>query len=323
MNRLDRIPRLRLGVYPTPIEEMARLRKALGGGPRLFIKRDDYTGPGFGGNKVRKLEYVFAEAQSTGVDTVLTIGNIRSNHARVTAAIAARLGIACHLILNGSADDVPASRYLSELYGAIIHPVQASHERVSAMQHLSTNLCAAGAHTMEIPLGASDALGALGIIHVADEIAQYGHRFDAIFHSSSSGGTQAGLDAGLQLHGLHETKLIGVSPDDPADSISTHVIRIRDEIAARLGVNLSRPVTVDDRFIGEGYGLPSPEGTEAMKLLARTEGIVLDPVYTAKAFAAMLSRIRSGEFTAEQSILFLHTGGQLALFSARHDLVVS
>ena len=239
------IPRLRLGVYPTPIEEMPRLREALGGGPRLYIKRDDYSGLGFGGNKVRKLEYVFAEAQRTGVDTVLTIGGIRSNHARVTAAIAAKLGLACHLILNGSSDDVPASRYLDELYGAVIHPVQLPKDRIPTMLEIAGKLQAQGARTMEIPLGASDTLGAMGYVAAAEEIAAAGMKFDAIFHCTSSGGTHAGLDAGLQLFGLSDIRLIGVSPDESAGSICAHVAEIRDAIAARLGINVTRPLNVD------------------------------------------------------------------------------
>jgi L-cysteate sulfo-lyase len=320
------IARLRLGMYPTPIEEMPRLRAALGCKPRLYIKRDDYAGPGFGGNKVRKLEYVFAEAQRTGVDTVLTIGGIRSNHARVTAAIAAKLGMACHLLLNGafqnSPEDVPASRYLDDLYGAVVHPVRLPEDRVPAMLEVARELQAAGARTMEIPLGASDALGALGYVGSAEEIAAAGMSFDAIFHCTSSGGTHAGLDVGLQLFGRSGVKLIGVSPDDSAENISAHVAEIRESVAARLGIDpatFRRPVHVDDRFVGEGYGKASEEGNEALRLVARTEGVVLDPVYTAKAMASMLAHVRAGEFRDGQAVLFIHTGGQMALFSARPE----
>ena len=315
--RFHEIPRLNLGVYPTPVEEMPRLRAALGGGPRLYVKRDDYTGPGFGGNKVRKLEYVFAQARAEGVDTVLTMGGIRSNHARVTAAIAAKLGIECHLILNGGAQGpMPASRYLDDLYGATIHPVATPGERAPVMQGIATELRAIGRRTMEIPLGASDALGAMGYVHAAEEIAQSGLRFDAIFHCSSSGGTHAGLDAGLQLFGLGGARLIGVSPDDPSAEIAAQVAEVRDGIAERLGVYLGRPLEVDDGFIGEGYGIPTPEGDAALRLLARTEAMVLDPVYTAKAMASLIARVGGGEFSKDQAILFIHTGGQLALFNA-------
>lgn len=315
--KFRKIPRLSFGFYPTPIEELPRLRAALGGGPRLYIKRDDYTGPGFGGNKVRKLEYVLAAAKAEGADTVLTIGSIRSNHARVTAALAARLGLECHLILNGSGSS--ASALLDELYGAVIHHVSAREERAPTMQRIAAELRAKGRKPQEIPLGASIPLGALGFVRAAEEIAQSGFRFDCIFHSTSSGGTQAGLDAGLQLFNRKDIRVIGVSADDSSASISAHVAEIIGGIAEMLGLDretLRRPQEVDDGFAGPGYGLPSPESTEAIHLLARNEGIVLDPVYTAKAMAALIARIRAGQFTENQKILFLHTGGQLALFSA-------
>jgi len=321
LDRFHAIPRLALGMYPTPIEEMPRLRAALGdGAPRLFVKHDDYTGPGFGGNKVRKLEYLFAEAQRTGVDAVLTVGNIRSNHARVTAAMAARFGMECHLILNGKAYGTPANAYLDELFGATIHPVAASQIRLPAMTEIAAGLRAMGRTTMEIPLGGSDALGAMGYVRAAEEIASSSHRFDAIFHCSSSGSTQAGMDAGLQLTGLGGVRLIAVSADETAETVTATVGEIRRGIGERLGVDLERPLEVDDRFVGEGYGIPTIDATEATRLVARTEGIVLDQTYTSKAMAGMLARIRAGEFTSTQSILFIHTGGQLGLFSAREDL---
>jgi hypothetical protein len=207
LKKFRQIPRLRFGVYPSVVEELPRLREALGGGPRLYIKREDYSGAGFGGNKVRKLEYMFAQAQADGADTVLTVGGIRSNHCRVTAAFAARVGMECHLILSGSAEQTPASAFLDDLYGATIHPVASRDDRAPTMQRLADELRAKGRKPLAIPLGASVPLGALGFIHAAHEIAQGGTRFDAIFHSSSSGGTQAGLDAGLQLYGQERVQL--------------------------------------------------------------------------------------------------------------------
>lgn len=316
--KFRKIPRLNFGFYPTPAEEMPRLRAALGGGPRLFIKHDDYTGPAFGGNKVRKMEYVLAAAKAEGADTVLTVGGIRSNHARVTAALAARVGMDCQLILNGAASaGTPASMFLDELYGATVHRVESPGERAPAMQRIAGELRAKGRKPYEVPLGASIPLGAMGFVRAAEEIAQSG-KFDVIFHSSSSGGTQAGLDAGLQLFNRKDT-IVGVSADDSSAAVTAKVTAILDGIAEMLGVDretLRRPVEVDDGFVGAGYGIPSAEGTEAIKLLARTEGIVLDPVYTAKAMAALIARVRAGKFTETQRILFLHTGGQLALFSA-------
>src|SRR5262249_5375982 len=222
----------------------------------------------------------WVEARGSGVDAVVRGGGIGWKEGGVNAAMAAKLGLACHLILNGSSEEIPASRYLDELYGAIIHPVRLPGERGPAMQRIASELQAAGAKTMEIPLGASEVLGALGYVAAAEEIYAAGMRFDAIFHCSSSGGTQAGLDVGLQLFGMSDVKLIGVSVDESAASICEWVSEIRDGLAAKLGIRASRPLCVDDRFTGEGYGIASPEGDEATRLLARTEGVVLDPVYT-------------------------------------------
>jgi D-cysteine desulfhydrase family pyridoxal phosphate-dependent enzyme len=309
------VPHLDLGLYPTPIDEMLGLQEALGGGPRLYIKHDDYIGPGFGGNKVRKLEYILAEAQDNHADTVLTIGSIRSNHARVTAALAANVGLECHLTLNGQASGTPASLYLDELYGATIHRVANREDRVPTMHRIAEELAANGRKPYEIALGASVPLGALGCMRAAEEIANCPVHFDFVFHSTSSGGTQAGLVAGFES--LHcTTKVIGVSADDSSESIATHVAEIVQGVATLLGTTLHPKIDVDDRFVGEGYGISTPEGLEAIRLFARHEGVVLDPVYTAKAAASMITRIRAGEFTANQNILFLHTGGQLALFSA-------
>jgi 1-aminocyclopropane-1-carboxylate deaminase/D-cysteine desulfhydrase-like pyridoxal-dependent ACC family enzyme len=250
---------------------------------------------------------------------VLTIGGERSNHCRVTAAFAARLGIECHLILSRVGSPAPASKFLDELYGGRIHIVDRRTDRLPTMQRIAAELRAQGRKPFEIPLGASVAGGAVGFIHAAHEIAQGGTRYDAIFHSTSSGGTQAGLDVGLQLYGQEQVKLVGVSADDPKDSIAAHVAEIIAGIADLLEVDraaLARPLEVDDGFIGAGYGIPTDAGREALRLLAATEGVVLDPVYTAKAMAALLARVRAGAFTEHQRVLFLHTGGQLALFSA-------
>lgn len=311
-----RFLKIDVGFYPTPIDEMGRLRDALGGGPRLFIKHDDYTGPGFGGNKVRKLEYVLAAAQHENADVILTVGTVRSNHARVTAALAAKLGLECHLILSGELATIPASLWLDDLYGAKVHRVDSRGDRAPTMQRIAEELRAKGRHPYEIPLGASTPVGALGYAQcAADEIVPVGMHFDFLFHSTSSGGTQAGLVAGLQLAGSN-TKVIGVSADDTAVEIATRVAGIVEGIGKLLERTFQPSIEVDAGFVGEGYGIPTEQGREATELLARTEGIVLDPVYTAKAMAALIARVRQGRFTPDQHVLFLHTGGQMALFSA-------
>jgi D-cysteine desulfhydrase len=332
--QLTAVPRLNCGCYPTPIEELPRLREALaqtgGRGPHLLIKRDDYTGPGFGGNKVRKLEYVLARAAADGAEVAITVGGEKSNHARVTAALCARLGLRCILVLNAAPSAAesklkPASFYIDEMLGAEIHLVASREERAATMQAIADNLQREGKRVAEIPLGASVPLGALGYVRAVEEtVAQLqsiGARVDYIFHSSSSGGTQAGILAGCQLFGLENARVIGVSPDDPSASISAEVARIINGIGELLGLPvgaLRDDVTVLDEFIGPGYGIDSPESVSALKLLARTEGIFLDPVYTAKAMAALLAWIRQGKLTAQDTVLFWHTGGQMAMFYTPH-----
>jgi D-cysteine desulfhydrase family pyridoxal phosphate-dependent enzyme len=320
--RLDAIPRLHYGYYPTPLEELPRLRSALGpNAPRLFIKRDDYTGPGFGGNKVRKLEYVLAQAQADGAEIAITVGGEKSNHARVTAAICARLGLRCVLVLNaaavGHAGWEPASLAVDKFYGAEIQRVTSRTERCSTMTALAEQFRAEGRCVIEIPLGASIPLGALGFVQAVAEAQKQlnalGVNLTHIFHSTSSGGTQAGLLAGCQLFGL-DAQVIGVSADDPADVIASDIATIIQGLGEMLEAPLRGEATVLDQYIGPGYGVDSPESVAALELVARTEGLLLDPVYSAKAMAGLLDWIRQGKLTAADTVLFWHTGGQLALF---------
>ena len=317
IERFRRIARLPLGHYPTPVQELARLRAEVGAHPRLWIKRDDYAGPGFGGNKVRKLEYYLSKALRQGYDTVLTCGAVTSNHCRITAALAAQCGLECHLVLNPAAQaGTPASLFLDELYGARIHHVTRREERAPEMARLAGELRLQGRCPMEIPLGASTPLGALGFVHAVSELEALPA---VIVHATSSGGTQAGLVAGLALFGCAGTRVIGMSADDPAAEIAATVRSIIAGIEIDMGApacSLQGEIKVDDRFTGPGYGIPSPESDEALRLLARTEGIVLDPVYSAKAFAGLLALLREGSLDDAGDVLVWHTGGQLALFSA-------
>ncbi|HUQ90736.1 MAG TPA: D-cysteine desulfhydrase family protein [Bryobacteraceae bacterium] len=321
IDRFEAIPRLALGHYPTPVEKMTRLRAAIGGGPKLFIKRDDYTGPGCGGNKVRKLEYVLAQAQAQGARAVITCGGVRSNHCRVTAMLAARLGLECVLVLNQPAipyERKPASLAIDEMVGARIVVVDTREERAPAMESVAREMIAAEKHPAIIPLGASTPLGAMGFVSAAAELAAQmdagGITFDTIFFSSSSGGTHAGLSVGKELFLTPKVQLYGVSPDDSAESIVHHVRGIIRGMGEQLSTEFDQDVTVLDEYSGPGYGLESEAGREALNLLARTEGILLDPVYTAKAMAGLIDWIRSGLLSAERNVLFWHTGGQMALF---------
>lgn len=323
IERFEAIPRLALGHYPTPIEKLARLREALGGGPRLWMKRDDFTGPGCGGNKVRKLEYVLAAAQAEGADSVITCGGVRSNHCRATAMMAAKLGLQCVLVQNQPAQPyahTPASLAIEELVGARIVPVHDRAERAPTMERIADELREQGRRPVIIPLGASAPQGALGFVAAASELAAQlaarELRIDTIVFSSSSGGTHAGLAAGKELFLNPDTRLIGVSPDDPSESVASTVRDICQGIAARLGVEMDGQIEVLDEYIGDGYGIESEAGREALGMLARTEGILLDPVYTAKAMAALMDWIRGGKLSKDSNVLFWHTGGQMALFHA-------
>jgi 1-aminocyclopropane-1-carboxylate deaminase/D-cysteine desulfhydrase-like pyridoxal-dependent ACC family enzyme len=318
---VDRIPRLALAdSQPTPIEELGRLRESLGMRPRLLVKRDDVLTFGAGGNKVRKLEVIAARATAEGADTLVTTGGVQSNHARVTAAAAARLGLDCILVVNGEPPaHATGNALLMQLFGAKMDYVATRQERAPRVEHVIDRLHAEGRRPCAIPLGASTATCALGYVRAIGELlTQMAAPPDVIIHSSSSGGTQAGLIAGCALFGLH-TKVIGVSPDDPSAAIAGYVRPIltglESELKVGAGTIASREITVEDRFVGGGYGVPSDASREAIELTARREGLLLDPVYSAKAMAALIAYARAGELDAYGTVLFWHTGGVPGLFA--------
>lgn len=319
----DSLPRLELGHFPTPLVPMPRLQAELQAKQELWIKHDDYSGPGFGGNKVRKLEYELAAARAAGATDILTTGGLRSNHCRITAALAARMGFACHLVLNGvepAADaPEPASHALDRMYGAQVRYVARGAERAPALAALAEELGYEGKRPYVIPLGASTPLGACGFVRGLLELKEQcelrGVAPRTIVHSTSSGGTQAGLAAGLRLARWEEVGLIGISADDSEEIIGSEVRRILSGLERLLGLSegaLDVRLRVDDQFTGVGYGIPSTEGNEATDLLAHSEGVVLDPVYTAKAMAGLLALLRE---PIAGPVVFWHTGGQLAHFS--------
>ena len=324
--RLSSLPIERLFAAPTPVDDLTRLRDALGGSrrvPRLLVKRDDAIPFGFGGNKVRKLQLVAAEARAMHADTLITVGGVQSNHMRATAATAARLGMRCVLVANGTPAGHPrANALLDGLLGAEVHYVGSREERAPTMREIAAQLRADGATPYEVPLGASTPLGAAAFANAVGELLGQlppDEVPDVIVHASSSGGTQAGLAAGCALHAL-PTRVIGISADDPAAAISDEVLRIvsgMEHLAGSDGRDLARRVhvEVDDSFVGEGYGIASPASHEAQSLAARTEALFVDHTYTAKAFAALLAYVRAGRFSPEQTVLFWHTGGQVGLFA--------
>ncbi|MEO8076871.1 MAG: pyridoxal-phosphate dependent enzyme, partial [Acidobacteriota bacterium] len=302
-----------------PIEELTRLREALGGGPRLLVKRDDAIAFAFGGNKVRKMRLIAAQAVADGADTLITTGGVQSNHARVTAAVAARLGLRCILVANGVAPERPtANALLDRLLGAEVRYVASREERAPAMQQIADDVHRAGGLPCVIPLGASTPLGAAGFVGAIAELAEQIVAPDVIIHSTSSGGTQAGLVAGCALAGW-QTRVIGVSADDSAATLERDIREIMAGLGVLLGFPASRfahvPVEVDDRFVGGGYGQPTVESREAIDVAARTEALFLDPTYTAKAMAGLIARVRDRHFREDATILFWHTGGQVALFA--------
>jgi L-cysteate sulfo-lyase len=315
------LPSVTLSPHATPVDELTRLRTALGPScPRLFMKRDDLLSFGLGGNKVRKIQTVVAEARAAGADTLITCGGVQSNHARVTAAAGAALGMHVILVLNGAAPAVAtANTRLDRLFGADLHYVTSREERAPAMERLAEAARAEGRRPWIIPLGASTPIGALGFARGVVELATSGLKPDVIVHATSSGGTQSGLIAGCRLFGL-SSLVLGVSADDPADRLVAVIIDLLGGIAERLGakpenVGIGSEIAVDDTEVGEGYGRPTEASTEAIELVARREGILLDPVYTAKAMAGLIRRIRAGALSRDHSVLFWHTGGQVGFFA--------
>jgi 1-aminocyclopropane-1-carboxylate deaminase/D-cysteine desulfhydrase-like pyridoxal-dependent ACC family enzyme len=316
---LRQMPFIGLGNYPTPIEEMARLRETVGCRPRLHVKRDDAISFAFGGNKVRKLEHVAAQARADGADTFVTVGGVQSNHARVTAAAATRLGMRCVIVANGEKPDrLTANALLNELLGAEVVYIASREEREAAMAAQMERLRREGRTPYEIELGASTPLGALGYVRAIEEMLEQAPPPDVIVHSTSSGGTQAGLVAGCALFGL-KTRILGISADEPSARLQERVATIVRGIGDLLeldGASLAaeNPIDVDDGFVGGGYGVPTVASEGAIELAARTEAIMLDPTYTAKAMAGMLAWLRSGRLDAAGTVLFWHTGGQVTLF---------
>ncbi len=315
------LPAVVLAPHPTPVDELVRLRDALGPScPRLFMKRDDLLSFGLGGNKVRKMQTVAAEARAAGSDVLITCGGTQSNHARVTAATGAALGMRVVLVLNGAPEPAPtANARLDRLFGAEIRYVTSRDERAPAMERAAAEIREGGGRPFVVPLGASTPTGALGFARGVVEVATAGLKPDVIVHSTSSGGTQAGLISGCALLGL-SARILGVSADDPAAALRQTISGLIQGIAGRLGakpasVGADSNVDVDDREVGDGYGIPTAASSAALELTARREGVLLDPVYTAKAMAGLIRRIRDGEFRRDDTVLFWHTGGTVGYFA--------
>jgi L-cysteate sulfo-lyase len=318
-DRLASLPSVPFALHPTPVESPDRLRAALGVTPRLLVKRDDTIGFAFGGNKVRKMRLVAADAQQAGADTLITAGGIQSNHARVTAAAAAKLGMRAILVANGKRPRRPsANALLDALLGADVRYVGAREDRAPMMQQAADEVREAGGRPYIIPIGASTALGAAAFALAFAELLAQVPAPDVIVHSTSSGGTQAGLIAGCLLAEA-PTRILGISADEPAEVLERDIRGILAGLGALLDFDAAQfegvAVEIDDRYVGRGYGKLTNAGREAISLLARTEAIFLDPTYTSKAMAGTIDYLRKGRFPGEATVLFWHTGGQVGLFA--------
>ena len=327
--RIESLARFPLAQLPTPIEELKSLSRELGG-PELLIKRDDQTGLALGGNKTRKLEFLVAQALEQGADTLVTAGAAQSNHCRQTAAAAAKAGLRCELLLNGTKPELPnGNLLLDELLGARIYWVERS-EREAKLSAVSDHLRKEGRKPYVIPVGGSNGVGATGYVlammELAEQLDGMNQRVDHVVFASSSGGTQAGIVVGAKVTDFNG-KLHGVSIDKDDGNGATYEDELADianetakyiDFDAQFGTS---DFNVVYDYFGGGYGVVGELEREAIRLLASREGIVLDPVYTGRAMGALIDLVRKRAFRSDETILFWHTGGAPALFAYAKDFI--
>jgi len=315
------IPRLHFANLPTPVEELPRLSKALGG-PRIFIKRDDLTGLAFGGNKTRKLEFLVAEAQAQGADVLISGGAAQSNHCRQTAAAAAKYGLKCILVLNGQHTDNPSANLMLDfIFGADVVWVEKREERDAMLQHTFENCCQGKHRPYLVPYGGSSPTGALGYAFAVEEVMKQSVHADWIVFGTSSGGTHAGLLLGARVFDF-KGRVLGISIDEPEDKLRQHVARLASDASEKLGKRINfeaAAVLANDQYCQSGYGVFGDGEREAINLFAKNEGVLLDLVYTGRAAAGMIDLIRRGMFKKTDTILFWNTGGQPALFADKYQ----
>ncbi|MCQ3937811.1 MAG: D-cysteine desulfhydrase family protein [Chloroflexi bacterium] len=316
------LSRLRFAHLPTPIEELPNLSRALNG-PRILVKRDDQTGLAFGGNKTRKLEFLAAEAREQGADLLISGGAMQSNHCRQTAAAAARFGFECKLVLTGvKPEKASANLLLDQLFGVEIITVEDRAFRDQVLQKTFDDAVTAGKKPYLVPYGGSSPTGALGYAFAMEELMKQlsGGGVDWIVFGTSSGGTHAGLVLGQRVFG-YKGRVLGISIDEPEDHLKSHVSELASQASGKLGerIHFTRDdVLANDEYCQAGYGVFGEGEREAIRLFARHEGLLLDPVYTGRAAAGMIDLIRKGFFKKDETILFWHTGGQPALFADQY-----
>ena len=327
--RLASLPRLPLAHLPTPLEPAPNLSAALGG-PRILVKRDDLTGLALGGNKTRKLEYLLADARGQGATVVITSGSTQSNHCRQTAAGARVAGLRCILVLNASEPDPPVQGnfLLDYLLGADIRLVRDAAERDPAMERVADEVRRQGERPYVIPGGGSNPLGAAAYVAAVFEIVQQlrdaGWRADHLYTTSStSGGTHAGLALGARLAGA-PFDIVGIDIEEDAAAVRRVVTPLMNATAEFLDSDVRLApddLIVDDHYVGPGYAIPTDECLAAITLAARTEGLLLDPVYTGKTLAGLIGHIRGGRIGPDETVIFLHSGGTPALFAQAERLL--
>jgi L-cysteate sulfo-lyase len=328
---LARFPRLHVAHLPTPLEPLESLTRLLGG-PRLWIKRDDCTGLATGGNKTRKLEFLMGEALAEGADTVITQGAVQTNHGRQTAAIAARLGMRCIILLEHRVptEDPDYLRngnvLLDRLLGAELRDCPGGGDMNAVLGPVADEVRAAGGTPYVIPGGGSNPTGALGYVSCALELLHQANerslRIDYVVHATGSAGTQAGLVAGFEAMSSGIPVLgIGVRAPKPQQEENVHRLAeaVAERIGLRGGVRRERVIANCDH-VGDGYGIPTPGMVEAVRLFARHEGILLDPVYSGKGAAGLIDLVRNGYFSKKDNVVFVHTGGSAGLFAYRRTL---
>lgn len=322
---LAKFPRRRYTAYQTPIEFLPNFSKALGG-PNIYIKRDDLLGLTLGGNKTRKLEFAMAEALSLGADTILTCGAVQSNHCRLTLSAAVKEGLKCQLILEervpGSyKEDASGNNFLFNLLGVeAVKVVEGGTDMLGELEKLAEELRAQGRNPYIIPGGGSNPLGALGYVACAEEIIgqmfEMGLNFDYMVTPSGSAGTHAGLVSGLKGNNVH-MPLVGISVSRKIEPQTDLVYNLAAKVCEKLEIENPverEDVVVFDQYVGEGYSRPTQGMVDATQLLARTEGILVDPVYSGKALDGLIDLVKQGYFKDAENILFVHTGGSPALY---------
>jgi len=318
------VARAHFAHLPTPVEAMPRLSQALGG-PKIYVKRDDQTGLAFGGNKTRKLEFLIGEAQKLDARLLITAGAIQSNHCRQTAAVAARFGFECILVLTGTLPDkVSANFLLDRLFGAKIINVPDVNDRDQILGETFDEAVEKGKKPYLVPYGGSSPTGALGYVFALQELLEQKVNTDWIVFATSSGGTQAGLILGKRLFGFRGN-ILGVSIDKSVDWLKLNISKLASETSEKLGNRIDftpEDVLVTDDYCKAGYGVLTDAEREAVKVFAQYEGLLVDPVYTARAAAGMIDLIHKGFFKTNETIVFWHTGGQPALFAEKYEDII-